>query len=958
MVLSGSTFTYQWKRNNVTVGGATASTYTLMQADVGSTITVTVSYTDDLGTGESITSLPTSTISNINDVGVATINGTASQGNTLTASVTDADGTTGSIFIYQWKRDGVDIAGATASTYILVQDDVDTKITVSIEYLDDFGATENIVSPATGDVANTNDIGIASITGAKKQGLTLTAAISDVDGSDGSTFSYQWKRDSVDISGATNNTYLLLQADVGHIITVTISYIDNFGTPESVTSTDTDLVINENDVGIASIIGLAAEGQVLTATITDLDGISGSTFSYQWNNGVTNVGTNSSTYTIASTDIGRTLTVTISYIDDFGWAENITSAATDVVYADLDGDTITDSEDADIDGDGIPNQFEMDYGLDPRDASDAADDLDGDGLTNLEEYEKYEESGDEADADLILVDNNPPLVIAPSDITVNSTGWVTTVNTGTAFAIDTLDGELSVVKDLDDKFRPGITNVVWLATDLTGNVGMAIQKVNVIPMVETSKRQRASEGSDVELVISLNGYAVEYPVIVPYFVNGTAEIDGSDHNIVNSNAVIIEPTSEQIEAGELPQVAIPINIVSDGLVEGIETIVITIGASDNAVLGSNTIHTIEIVEGNIAPVVSLDAFQLKNTLVVDQYKLDVNGLAVDTGFVKVSANVIDVNAGDSHSYNWSNTDNSVVKINSEEDYFVFDPDSLTPGYYTFRVSVSDGIESVNNELMLRVVSVLPVLDILDSDGDGINDETEGFSDADFDGIYDYLDAIQVSNVIQILPGISDAYIMQTEPGLSLSLGDIAFKAGHGGSLVEESDVLAYSSDSNVSADEIENVGGYVDFIITGMSVAGQSVQVVIPQLVQMPRSSVYRKLTATGWQDFVVDSSNIVESVAGEQGYCPPPGDAAYTSGLTQGHWCLQLTIEDGGPNDADGEANNRISDPGGVGRVLTDVNVSSSGSSGGASNPLIPVLSVFIMLTLRNRKRAEKKAA
>ncbi len=40
----------------------------------------------------------------------------------------------------------------------------------------------------------------------------------------------------------------------------------------------------------------------------------------------------------------------------------------------------------DTDSDGMPDSWETQYGLDPNDSSDAAQDLDGDGYTNLEEY--------------------------------------------------------------------------------------------------------------------------------------------------------------------------------------------------------------------------------------------------------------------------------------------------------------------------------------------------------------------------------------------------------------------------------------------------------------------------------------------------------------------------------------------------------------------------------------------
>jgi hypothetical protein len=54
--------------------------------------------------------------------------------------------------------------------------------------------------------------------------------------------------------------------------------------------------------------------------------------------------------------------------------------------ADLDGDGIGDVCDNDIDGDGIPNDWEILFGLDPRNPNDGNDDLDGDGKTNREEF--------------------------------------------------------------------------------------------------------------------------------------------------------------------------------------------------------------------------------------------------------------------------------------------------------------------------------------------------------------------------------------------------------------------------------------------------------------------------------------------------------------------------------------------------------------------------------------------
>ncbi|MGB5305056.1 MAG: thrombospondin type 3 repeat-containing protein, partial [Gammaproteobacteria bacterium] len=46
---------------------------------------------------------------------------------------------------------------------------------------------------------------------------------------------------------------------------------------------------------------------------------------------------------------------------------------------------------------------------------------------------------------------------------------------------------------------------------------------------------------------------------------------------------------------------------------------------------------------------------------------------------------------------------------------------------------------------------------------------------------------------------------------------------------------------------------------------------------------------------------------------CPAPGDIRYVLGLNQGDSCIQLLVQDGGLNDADGLANATIVDPSGL---------------------------------------------
>ncbi|WP_282058858.1 hypothetical protein [Lentibacter algarum] len=332
---------YQWLRDGSDIDGATASTYTLTQNDVGATVSVKVSYTDDGGTAEEVVSTATATVTNTNDLptGSITIVGTASQENELTVKVDaleDQDGL--GALSYQWLRDGSNISGATSEAYTLVEADVGKNISVRVTYTDDYGASETVTSSETSTVTNRNDSPTGEITisgtAAENQTLTALSTLEDLDGL--GELSYQWKADGADISNATNSTLTLSQNEVGKVITVTASYTDGGGTLESELSAASSVVenVDDNPTGSVTISGTAAEDQTLTlsSTIADEDGIDASTVSYQWYRDGTAISdaTNTS-YTLTKDDVGAVITAKQSYTDDFGSAHSVTSAATSAV---------------------------------------------------------------------------------------------------------------------------------------------------------------------------------------------------------------------------------------------------------------------------------------------------------------------------------------------------------------------------------------------------------------------------------------------------------------------------------------------------------------------------------------------------------------------------------------------------------------------------------------------------
>ena len=285
------------------------------------------------------------------------ITGMVWAGETLTATtdlIEDEDGLTGATFTYQWLVDGAEINGATDSTYIVIAADEGKPIEVRVAFTDDAGNPESLTSNPfrsappliIRDVpviaSNTPASGAPTITGTVRVGETLTANttnISDSDGLNKATFTYQWLADDADITDATGSTYALVAADEGKTVKVRITFTDDAGNDESLTSAPTATVTASNTpaTGEPTITGKAQVGETLTANTTgiaDSDGLINATFTYQWLADDTDItDATGSTYTLAAADEGETVKVRVSFTDDRGHQETLTSTATAAVTA-------------------------------------------------------------------------------------------------------------------------------------------------------------------------------------------------------------------------------------------------------------------------------------------------------------------------------------------------------------------------------------------------------------------------------------------------------------------------------------------------------------------------------------------------------------------------------------------------------------------------------------------------
>ena len=148
-------------------------------------------------------------------------------------------------------------------------------------------------------------------------------------------------------------------------------------------------VTDDPPEGVLSISGDAYDGAILTADTSQILDSDGSAGTFQWHrDGAIIAGETSISYTIGDCCevLGSVYSVTITYTDLLGTIETLTSANTAPVTlnpaGDLDDDGVLNADDEDIDGDGANNTVDQM----PYDASESVD-TDGDGI------------GDNADTD-------------------------------------------------------------------------------------------------------------------------------------------------------------------------------------------------------------------------------------------------------------------------------------------------------------------------------------------------------------------------------------------------------------------------------------------------------------------------------------------------------------------------------------------------------------------------------
>ena len=242
---------YQWKQGGSDIPGATASTYTTPTtrfADSGTAYSVVVS--NDLGTATSDAALLTVTTTPVITRQPAAQ--AVAVGQTASFSV-EASGT--GTLTFQWKLNGMDISGETASTYTTPatrNEDIGTQLAYSVVVINSFGTV--ISSDAMLDVMEPPAITVQptaqTITADNTATFTVTAT--------GTSLSYQWKKAGTNIPNATSSSYTTPAMSTGGSgVDYSVEVRNGVGT---VTSSNARLTVNKSTSTGYSLVAHAGGG--------------------------------------------------------------------------------------------------------------------------------------------------------------------------------------------------------------------------------------------------------------------------------------------------------------------------------------------------------------------------------------------------------------------------------------------------------------------------------------------------------------------------------------------------------------------------------------------------------------------------------------------------------------------------------------------------------------------------
>jgi sugar lactone lactonase YvrE len=219
---------------------------------------------------------------------------------------------------YQWKKDGVDISGATGATYTIASAQISDGSNYSVVITNVMGSTTSsfakiavVAEPTSPSIAAPP----ASQTATAGGTVTFTILANGI-----APLNYQWSKGGVTIAGATTATLTLTNVQVGDARSYNVSVSNGTG---SITSIPATLTVNVPPTITTQPVSRSVAAGV--GTTFSVSAIGTGTLSYQWRkDGAPIAGATSATLTLNGTQPGDagSYTVVVS-----GIAGSVTSSS-------------------------------------------------------------------------------------------------------------------------------------------------------------------------------------------------------------------------------------------------------------------------------------------------------------------------------------------------------------------------------------------------------------------------------------------------------------------------------------------------------------------------------------------------------------------------------------------------------------------------------------------------------
>jgi hypothetical protein len=201
-VVANNVLSYQWTFGGANISGATASTYTINNAQPGNAGNYNVVVGNNAGTLASANATLTVTGATPPSITTQPASQTVNQGQSATFSVVDS-GT--APLSYQWRFNGANLSGATASSY-----------TVNNAQAGNAGSYSVVVANVAGNVTSANaTLTVILPPVISQQPASQLAAVSNsvtftVGLSQGTSPAYQWRYNGTPIAGATQSSLTVI----------------------------------------------------------------------------------------------------------------------------------------------------------------------------------------------------------------------------------------------------------------------------------------------------------------------------------------------------------------------------------------------------------------------------------------------------------------------------------------------------------------------------------------------------------------------------------------------------------------------------------------------------------------------------------------------------------------------------------------------------------------------------